>query len=102
MSLRFLTKIFVLAVSVKRSWQGHFFVLLPKQSKPRKSQKVGLVHQITAENVYKVGLVHSLCGFFGLKVGRAQLYVPTERNGSKTLATCGFAGFVKTQNRGRS
>jgi hypothetical protein len=93
--VRILTKISVSAVSVKRSWQGHFFVLSPKQSKPRKFQKVGLVHQITAENAYKVGLVHFncafLCGRFP-KLRRAQLYVPAERNGSKTLATCGFVG----------
>ncbi|MDR1993300.1 MAG: hypothetical protein LBQ98_07405 [Nitrososphaerota archaeon] len=32
---------------------------------------------------------------------RAQVYVPSERSGLKTLETCGFADISKTTKRGR-
>ena len=121
MPLLFFVKIFAPVVSAY-SLQGHFCALKPQthkwkhltakntkaentpQRQPKnntpKSNKVGLVHQAKTKINIEVGHAHHNRGLFGLIVGRAQLYVPTERRDLKTLEPCGFADFSKTTKRG--
>jgi hypothetical protein len=73
----------------------------PPKNNTSKSSKVELVHKTKTKIILKVGHDCFLCGHFGVGVGSAQLYVPAERIGLKTLETCGFTGFSKTAKRGR-
>ena len=91
-------------VGLVHSMRELFCVCVPKSQtnqKTEKSTNVVQSSQTQAETTTIVGLVRFFRGISCVKVGRAQLYVPAERNGLKTYETCGFDGIRKTSKRGR-
>jgi hypothetical protein len=90
------------------SLQEHFCALKPQTRKwnilTAKITKVETKPRNQPQNANAVELVHNLRGILWTcfpKIRRAQLYVPAERNGSKTHDVCGFAGFARlTPKRG--